>query len=92
MKPPSNWPVNSARLIRESDKAVVLRHIAVSTNDKAIIEQALGMALAARVRGDALAPVQASLELAQTLLEKNKTESAAAFRQAYEAAQRIAIK
>ena len=77
---------------READKAIVLQAIAVATQNQTLIEQAQGMALAARVRGDSLAPAQASLDLAQALWTVNETDAQAAFQQAYEAAQRIAIK
>jgi hypothetical protein len=50
---------------READKAVALQSIAAASQDQTLIEQAQGMALAARVRGDSLAPAQASLDLAQ---------------------------
>ena len=77
---------------READKAVVLQAIAIASQDQTVIEQAQGMALAARVRGDSLAPAQASLDLAQALWTVNETDAQAAFQQAYEATQRIAIK
>ena len=77
---------------READKAIALQTIAAVSNDQALIERAQGMALAARVRGDSLAPVQASLDLAQALWSVNQTDAQAALQQAYEAAQRIAIK
>ena len=77
---------------READKAVALQAIAVASRDRALIEQAQGMALAARVRNDSLAPVQASLDLAQALWTIDETGAQAALQQAYEAAQRIAIK
>ncbi|MBN1453908.1 MAG: hypothetical protein JW963_23030 [Anaerolineales bacterium] len=77
---------------READKAVALRAIAVATQDQALIEQAQGMALAARVRGDSLAPVQALLDLAQALWTVEATSAETVLQQAYEAAERIAIK
>jgi hypothetical protein len=77
---------------READKAVVLQAVAVASGDHELIERAQGMALAARVRGDSLAPVQASLDLAQALWTVNQTDAQAALQQAYEAAERIAIK
>lgn len=77
---------------RESDKAVVLRALAVALGDRALIQQAQGMALAARVRNDALAPAQASLDLAQALWSKNNPAAQSVLQQAYEAAQRIATK
>ncbi len=77
---------------RESDKAIALRAIAAASGDGALIQQAQGMALAARVRNDALAPAQASLDLAQALWTTNNAAARAALQQAYEAAQRIATK
>jgi hypothetical protein len=80
------------QMTRESDKAAALRAIAAATNDPALFEQALGMALAARVRGDALAPAQASLDLANALWPIDPAQAESALRQAYEAAQRISTK
>jgi hypothetical protein len=77
---------------READKEVALRVIAVVSRDEDLIERAQGMALAARVRGDSLAPVQASLDLAQALWIVNPDYAQMAMQQAYEAAQRITIK
>jgi hypothetical protein len=77
---------------READKAIVLQALAVASQDKELIERAQGMALAARVRGDSLAPVRASLDLAQALWTVDETNAQAALQQAYEAAERIAIK
>jgi hypothetical protein len=79
-------------MTREADKAVALPAVAVATQDQALIEQAQGMALAARVRGDAVAPSQALLNLAQELQAIDVTGAEAVLQQAYEAAQRIAIK
>jgi hypothetical protein len=80
------------KMTREADKAIALQTVAVAFQDQALIEQAQGMALAARVRGNTLAPAQASLELAQALWTVDITEAEAVLQQAYEAAQRIAIK
>lgn len=80
------------QMSREADKAVALRAIAVATQDPALIEQAQGMALAARVRGDSLAPTRALLDLAQALWTVDITSAETVLQQAYEAAQRIAIK
>ena len=77
---------------READKAIALQAIAIVSGDQELIERARGMALAARVRGDSLAPAQASLDLAQALWTVDETNAQAALQQAYEAAQRIAIK
>jgi len=76
---------------RESDKAIALQAIAVASQDGALIEQAQGMSLAARVRGDSLAPAEALLDLANALRAVG-VNAQAVFRQAYEAAQRIATK
>lgn len=76
----------------EADKAVALRVIAAVTKDQSLFEQAQGMALAARVLGDALAPSEASLDLADAFWKINPLNAQTALRQAYEAAQRISIK
>jgi len=80
------------QMTRESDKAIALRMIAAVTNDPSLFEQALGMALAARVNGDSLSPAQASLDLADTLWTIDPVNAQAALEQAYEAAQRVSIK
>jgi len=80
------------KMSRESDKAVALQIIAAVTNDQTHFEQAQGMALAARIQGDALAPAQASLDLANLFWEVNAPNARSALLQAYEAAQRISIK
>jgi hypothetical protein len=80
------------QMSREADKVIALQAILVASGEQALVEQAQGMALAARVRGDSLAPAQASLDLAQTLWTVDTTEAVAVLKQAYEAAQRIAIK
>jgi hypothetical protein len=76
----------------EADKAEALRAIAVATGDDAIFERALNLALAARVRGDSLAPVEASLKLAQAFNPIDTTKSEAAFSQAYAIADRISTR
>lgn len=76
----------------EAEKGEVLRFIAATTGAQADFDAALAMALAARVRGDALAPAEASLALAQAMLPVDRTMARAAFKQAYEAAQKIAVK
>jgi hypothetical protein len=80
------------KMTRESDKAIALQAIAVASQDQTLIEQAQGMALAARVRGDSLAPAQASLDLARALWTINQTDVQNILQQAYEAAERIATK
>jgi hypothetical protein len=80
------------KLDREADKAVVLRQLAVESGDQETFERALGMALAARVRGDALAPARASLELAVQFLFSAPEKAQAALNQAYEVTQKISIK
>ena len=77
---------------READKAIALRFVAVVSQDEETIDRALGMALAARVRGDSLAPVQASLDLAQALWVVNPSYAQTAMQQAYETTQRITTK
>ena len=76
----------------ETERAEAFRRLAVQTGDPAIFERALGLALAARVRGDALAPARASLALAQAMLPVDPALAAKAFQQAYEAALAISIK
>lgn len=80
-------------LEREADKAAPLRAVALANpDDYQAFERALGMALAARVRNDALAPAQASLDLALAFAEAGFMEQAqVAFEQALSAAERIAI-
>ncbi len=80
------------KMDREADKAIALQTIAVVSQDQTLIEQAQGMALAARVRGDSLAPAQASLDLAQALWVVDITNAKTVLQQAYETAQRIATK
>jgi len=76
----------------EADKAAALRAIAVATGDETIFERALGMALASRVRGDALAPVKASLALTKTYSSIDPAKAEAAFNQAYDIARQISTK
>jgi hypothetical protein len=77
---------------READKAEALRAIAVATQDDAIFERALGMALAARLSGDALAPAEASLALARAFYPTEEAKAEVAFAQAYDVAQRVSTK
>ncbi len=77
---------------READRAVVLRALATQTGDSSIFKRALGMAMAARVRGDGLAPAMASLNLARDFLTSNLAWSQAALEQAYQITERISIK
>lgn len=77
---------------READKANALRAIAVATKDEELFERALGMALAARVRGDALYPAWASLKLAEELAPLNQEWAQAAYEQALEIALKISVK
>jgi hypothetical protein len=87
-------PQNAAQVLdvldREIDKANLLRAIAAATGQPEDFERALGMALAARVRGDALSPVQTSLALATTFATATE-QFEAAISQAYDAAQKINI-
>ena len=81
------------KMDREADKAQALRAVALATNDPADFERALGMALAARVRNDPLAPVgAASLDLGIAFLPIDAAKAQMAFEQAYQAALRIATK
>jgi hypothetical protein len=80
------------KMDREADKADALRAIAAATGDPDTFNKALAMALAARVSGDPLAPVEASLALAQTFQAIDRSQSEAAFAQAYEVAQTIMVK
>jgi hypothetical protein len=77
---------------REVDRAEALRAVAIATGDDDVFERALGMALAARVRGDALAPAEASLDLARDFEQFDVAKAEAAFEQAYEAALGITTK
>ena len=77
---------------READKAVALKVIAAASQEQTLFEQAQGMALASRVHGDSLAPAHASYALAIALWDINLANAQAVLQQAYEAAQRIAIK
>lgn len=78
------------RLQREADKSVVLNALVEAGSDPALFSQALDFALAARRRGDALAPVAASLELAEAVSAPDL--KVRALEQALQAAERIAIK
>lgn len=80
------------KMDREADKAIVLRAVAAASQDQTLFEQAQGMALAARVRGDSLAPSQALLDLADALWAVDTASAETVLAQAYEAAQRIATK
>ena len=77
---------------READKAIVLRAVTAASHDKELIERAQGMALAARVRGDSLAPIQALLDLADALWALDTTSAEAVLVQACEATQLISTK
>jgi len=79
-------------MLREADKAEALRSLAVATRDPAIFKRALDMALAARVRNDALAPAQASLNLADAFAAIDPALAQQALVQAHEIAQRISTK
>jgi len=89
-------PQNALALVdslqREADKAEALRAIAAATGEPTIFERALGMALAARVRNDALAPARASLDLSTAFLDIDLALAQQALAQALDIAQRISIK
>jgi hypothetical protein len=74
----------------ETDKAVVLCAIASATGNADDFENALGMAMAARVSGDALSPVNATLELANAFYDDPELFEQS-LQQAYEIAQIINI-
>jgi hypothetical protein len=81
----------------EADKAIALRNLAVlearsSPSSDELFQRALGMALAARLRDDALAPAQASLALAQAFMSIDPVKAVTALQQAYEITERISIK
>ncbi len=78
------------RLQREADKSAVLNALVEAGSDAGVFQQALEFALAARQRGDALAPVQASLDLAAAV--GDPALKAQALQQARQAAERISIK
>lgn len=80
------------RLASEADKAAVLIAAAGATQDPALFARARGLALAARVSGDPLAPAEASLALARAVLPADRTMAQVAFAQAYEVAQKITVK
>jgi hypothetical protein len=81
-----------AAMQRETDKAVGLQAIAMATGSQEDFDRALGMALAARVRGDVLAPAQASLDLAWAFINDDAAKLQAALAQALEAASRITVR
>lgn len=76
----------------EADKAPVLAALARATGDPELFDRALGMALAARVRGDTLAPAEASLALAQEVENLGAEYVQLAVQQAFEAAESISVK
>jgi len=93
---PPGADVASARellltLENEADKAEVLRFIAGSTGAQEDFDAALSMALAGRVRGDPLAPAEASLALAKAMLPVDEAMAQTAFAQAFEVSQKIAV-
>jgi hypothetical protein len=77
---------------READKAQALRALAVSSKEQGLFERALAMALAARVRGDNLAPSFASLALGFDALKINPEFAEQAFSQAFDIAWRMIVK
>ena len=60
--------------------------------DRSLAYRTWNLALAARVRGDALAPAEASLALARAFNPIDMAKAEAAFAQAYEVAERISTK
>jgi hypothetical protein len=79
-------------LDREADKAEAMRAVAVASGDDAAFERALTLALAARVRGDALAPAEAALNLARSFNPADPAKAEAAFTLAYDTAGRISTR
>ncbi len=77
------------KMQRETDKAEALRVIAAATGERVTFERALNLALAARVSGNPLAPVEASLALAKTFAPIDPAKAEMAFDQASEAARQI---
>jgi len=77
-------------LKREADKAMVLQALAQVTSDPQLFERALGMAQAARVSNDPLAPAVASLNLHSVAL--TPAQALQALQQALEITERISIK
>ncbi|MCX7671415.1 MAG: hypothetical protein N2439_15265, partial [Anaerolineae bacterium] len=78
------------RLAAEADKAAILTALAGRAGDPALFERALGMALAARVSGDPLAPAEASLALARQVKDAGQVKRA--LEQALSATQQINVK
>ena len=80
------------RLDRQSDKSLVLAALA-ARGDPATFERALGLALAARVPGDPLAPAEASLKLWQSVKAGGSgMDATRALVQALDVAQKIVVK
>lgn len=79
-------------LEREADKSLLLTAIFASSKERDLFERASGMAIAARVRGDALSPARASLELARAAALIDPYLARQALMQAQEAAERISTK
>ncbi len=77
---------------READRSAALNAIALQTGDPAIFERALGMAQAARVRSDPLAPARASLDLALAFIPTDPVKARLALEQAYQIALAIPIR
>lgn len=77
---------------RETDKAQALAAVSLADPSKENFERALAMSAAARIRGDALAPVRATLNLALSFFQINRDEAGQALSQALDLAERISIK
>lgn len=77
---------------READRAIVLTAIADQTGDSTVFERALGMALASRVRGDALNPAAASLKLALSVISDDQAKAELALQQALKITEGISPK
>jgi hypothetical protein len=79
-------------LASETEKAAALRAAAARSGDPELFERALGMAMAARKRGDPLAPAQASLELAAAIAFFDPALAQTAWSQAFDIASAISLK
>lgn len=77
---------------READRSAALNAIALQTGDPALFKRALGMAQAARIRNDPLAPARASLDLAQAFLPTDPAKARLALEQAYQIALAIPVR
>lgn len=80
------------KIQRETDKAQALSAVSLADPSKENFERALAMAAAARIRGDTLAPVRATLNLARSFFHINRDQAGQALLQALDLAERISVK